>query len=141
MTRNQGFTLIELMIVIAIIGILASLAIPAYQGFIARAQAVEGFTVTSAMRAELSEQFAMQGGALEDITPSNIPSVNDLTGRYVDNVTLTDTPQLTIMVTFDEGLHAGETLELIPETNANGQITNWRCAGLASPEYLPNACQ
>ena len=140
--QKNGFSLIELMIVVAIIGILASIAIPSYQTFIARSQAMEGFTITSGIRAEIAERFAMQGDSIDDVDLSLGSSINQLTGRYVGDVTLTDTPQLTIVVTFDEGLHNGAPpLRITPEVTGSGQIRGWSCEGLASPGDLPNACQ
>ena len=137
---QSGFTLIELMIVIAIIGILAAIALPAYQDYTARAQATEGLQATSGLRAQMGVYLA-ENGSLDDIDADNgiVAMAGALQGRYFsDGVTVTDAG--VIQVTFDDGVHRTQTLELEPLLNGTAQIRGWRCFGLA-PEHLPNACQ
>lgn len=134
---QKGFTLIELMIVVAIIGILAAIALPAYQDYTARAQASEGFSVTSGVRTDVAEQFA-QTGDLADVDISD--SVDGLSGEYVDEVT--DGVDGVISVSFGSGVHSGDGFDITPLTDgADGQISGWECDGLDNPSHLPTACR
>ena len=84
---QQGLTLIELMIVVAIIGILAAVAIPSYQDYTARAQVSEGLSLTSAFKTSLAEYFADNGdfaGLADDITPLG----GTTAGKYVSDIAL-----------------------------------------------------
>jgi type IV pilus assembly protein PilA len=84
---QQGFTLIELMIVVAIIGILAAVAIPAYSDYTARSQVTEAVSLTSALKTPIAEFFADKGRM-----PSDIASVGGTaTGKYVYTVALEST--------------------------------------------------
>ncbi|WP_018170019.1 pilin [Thioalkalivibrio sp. ALMg9] len=137
---QQGFTLIELMIVVAIIGILAAIALPAYQDYTARAQASEGFTSTAGIRADMAVFLSEQGFLPGDGDDTEIDNAVDaLAGRYFSagDVTLAGSGEL--RVTFDDGVHNGNTLN-IDAVEANGQISEWQCGGLTS-KYLPAACR
>src|SRR5690554_3756812 len=122
-----GFTLIELMIVVAIIGILAAIAIPQYQNYTARAQASEGLTVTAGLRADIGETFAMTGAMPGDDDLDL--SLDGLTGRYVDTVGYEGG---SISVNFRADSAVGDdapmTLAPIDGDPANG----WVCGGIAA---------
>ncbi|MCA3085676.1 MAG: pilin, partial [Rhodocyclaceae bacterium] len=79
---QQGFTLIELMIVVAIIGILAAVAIPAYQDYTAKAQSSESLTILGGLKTPLSEAISQVGNAAGCVAPSNAVTV----GKYVASV-------------------------------------------------------
>ncbi len=81
---QQGFTLIELMIVVAIIGILAAVAIPAYQDYTAKAQASEGFTLLGGMKTPVAEAVAASGLAGGCVTPTGAVTA----GKYVASLTI-----------------------------------------------------
>lgn len=135
--KQSGFTLIELMIVVAIIGILAAIALPAYQNYTARAQASEALTATAGIRADLAVFFSEEGDFPE--SPSDVHTdIDALDGRYFSAATLNDEGQ--ISVAFDEGTNSGSSMTITPSTNA-GQITGWICDGLTPASRIPSGCR
>lgn len=129
---QQGFTLIELMIVVAIIGILAAIAIPSYQDYTARAQVSEGMSLTTAFKTTLTEYYSSTG----DFNP--ITDISELggttSGKFVDTIVLQnkDTQSISIVATFRTfGTAAaiqGSTLDI--ETVDGG--TSWSCGANAT---------
>jgi type IV pilus assembly protein PilA len=134
---QQGFTLIELMIVVAIIGILAAIALPAYQDYTARAQASEALTATAGIRADIGVYLSEEGVLPDDADINGGAAA--LGGRYfsVGGVSLAAG---VVSVTFDDGVHSGDTMTITPSLTGNDQITNWTCAGIAA-RHIPRACQ
>jgi type IV pilus assembly protein PilA len=145
MKRNQqGFTLIELMIVVAIIGILAAIALPAYQDYTGRAQASEGFTATAGLRADIAVYLSEEGALPDNGDSASLDAAaGALEGQYIGGVAISGPGAIT--VTFGAGVHNGETLEIVADTNAGGdQVSGWTCAGAGTSidvKYLPSACQ
>lgn len=155
MNAQKGFTLIELMIVIAIIGILAAIALPAYQDYTARAQASEGFTATSGLQSDISLYYADKG-AMPDSTAVGATAgsiglpASQIAGKYfpAGNVKV-EADTGAIGVKFSSGANADTGMKLTP-TAANGQISKWTCAGDTSisgattaieAKRLPASCQ
>jgi type IV pilus assembly protein PilA len=137
----NGFTLIELMIVVAIIGILAAIAIPQYQNYIARAQMTEAMTLASGLKTDVSEIYA-QVGSTDDIESGSngIPAAADVTGEYVGTVVVAaGTITATMNDTNVSAGVQGKTLSLEP-TFGTGSIT-WECESDADDEYVPQACR
>lgn len=140
-TAQKGFTLIELMIVIAIIGILAAIAIPAYQDYIARSQMTEALNLASAQKTAVAETYG-QIGTFAGIESEKfgIPAAADIKGTYVDNVAVAEGVITANMKATDvsKGIVSGD-LVLTP-TDEAGSIT-WACtsAGIEQ-KYLPKAC-
>jgi type IV pilus assembly protein PilA len=155
---QKGFTLIELMIVIAIIGILAAIAIPAYQNYVIRAQVSEGPSLIGGLEAAFDENYANTGTAAATNTAVGITS--SIEGTYVSSAALTAAGQIT--VTYNQAATnaavKGDTVIWTAYKSANGDIT-WVCNAHAAPanttavgatatagtitngNYLPTICQ
>ncbi|EMU2975875.1 pilin, partial [Neisseria gonorrhoeae] len=89
-TLQKGFTLIELMIVIAIVGILAAVALPAYQDYTARAQVSEAILLAEGQKSAVTEYYLNHGEWPKDNTSAGVASASDIKGKYVKSVTVTN---------------------------------------------------
>ncbi|ENV1811560.1 pilin, partial [Neisseria gonorrhoeae] len=85
-TLQKGFTLIELMIVIAIVGILAAVALPAYQDYTARAQVSEAILLAEGQKSAVTEYYLNHGIWPKDNTSAGVASASDIKGKYVEKV-------------------------------------------------------
>jgi type IV pilus assembly protein PilA len=127
---QKGFTLIELMIVVAIIGILAAIAIPAYQDYTIRSQVTEGLNLAGSVKAAVAESYADRGawpvdneaaGIVDDAGVEVFPS-----GKYVDQIAIaTGTINITYGGQSNENID-GSILSLRPRISANDDVI-WLC--------------
>jgi type IV pilus assembly protein PilA len=136
MTKLQkGFTLIELMIVVAIIGILAAIAIPAYQDYTIRAQVTEGLNLAAAAKAAVAESYLNKGvGPATRTVAGMSPTLTDTSGKYVTSVDVTG-GTITIAYGNEANKAIGNpslTLQLVPYTTADQSVA-WRCGGAPQP--------
>jgi type IV pilus assembly protein PilA len=137
---QQGFTLIELMIVVAIIGILAAIALPAYMDYTARAQATEALTATAGIRADIAVYLSENGDtAGVDADTAILDTAGALNGNYFSPPAVIGANG-SITVTFDDGVHAPNAMTITPTIETSGQISTWVCSGLVD-KYLPAACR
>lgn len=136
--RQKGFTLIELMIVVAIVGILAAIAIPAYQDYTIRARVTEGITLASAAKIAVADS-ALSLGGLSSISATN-SGYHFLPTHDVQSIIIGSHGMITI--TMNSVTAKGVVLTLTPTDAGNGQLT-WECRTM-EPEtnrYVPPTCR
>ena len=142
--NNSGFTLIELMIVIAIISILMAYAIPAYRDYTVRAKAGEGITLTAPLKKLVSEVWVNTGEVDSLVSGVGIlPAATDITGTNVSQVAV-DAGIITVSF-FNDGTLSGNTLTLRPvvpgAAGNNGSSLLWECTSSLADRYLPQGCR
>lgn len=140
---QQGFTLIELMIVVAIIGILAAVALPAYQDYTIRAKITEALGMASAAKTSVSEHVIARGTWPANNTAAGYtsPSIGTVSGIVISSSTITVT--LSSSATAGLGAAGGKTFQLGGVTSGDGVSWTCRAGGGSAIEakYLPSSCR
>ena len=137
-TLQKGFTLIELMIVVAIIGILAAIALPAYQDYTIRARVSEGIMAAGGCKAAVAEYTASNGVLPSDISAAGCQNTST---RFVDSLDVSD-GVITVTLSTNPALGgaAAMTVVLSPGSLSNNAIVDWTCRG-GIDKYVPGSCR
>ena len=141
---QQGFTLIELMIVVAIIGILAAIAIPAYQDYTIRAQASEGLSLADGAKTAMAEYYTNTGVFPPSNKSAGLAAAASITGNYVSGLDVgTTVGQITVTYGNKSNSNlSGKTLLLSAVAPAGSGSIGWTCKSTTIPQkYLPTSCK
>ena len=142
-TMQKGFTLIELMIVVAIIGILAAVALPAYQDYTVRAKVSEVILAASSAKTSVAE-----AAQVNSVMPSGTSVVDTQSSTYVASVSYAKSTDsvgvITVTTSTKDSKISGKTIAMTGTLQTNGQVT-WVCGpgttNPVDPKYLPSSCK
>jgi type IV pilus assembly protein PilA len=139
---QKGFTLIELMIVVAIIGILAAVALPAYQDYTVRAKVSELMLAVSAGKTPVAEFYQIKGS----LPNAGSVSIDSQSSQYVSSVAWDGTAIVgTSSTTMGNTAANGMKIAMTPITSAGNAVLNWQCGPTATggmpKKYLPATCK
>ena len=142
--HTQGFSLLELMIAVAIVGILSALAIPTYQDYTIRAKVGEAFSLASAAKFSVSEYYVSSGELPADADQAGISSVS---GKYVRSLSYSKSGSVgQVIVTFGNNVGAEVNgKKVVIEASISGNALHWACKSSENDgidnKYLPASCR
>ncbi|MEC8995863.1 MAG: pilin [Pseudomonadota bacterium] len=145
--NHKGFTLIELMIVVAIIGILAAVAIPQYQNYVARAQVAEGLSLASGTKVAIAEYFNSTGSFPVDNSTAGLTEPTDFKGNWVDSVTVSVVGGSALITALFSSTEAHSKLqggEMTLTAVDHGGSIGFACSSSGTTDisaYLPSSCR
>ena len=138
---QRGFTLIELMIVVSIIGVIAAIGVPVYQNYLIRAQVAEGLVLASGAKAVMAEYYSENGDWPADNAEAGIADMHEIIGDYTEHVGIREN---VINIRYEHNSHeaiSGESIRL-RATAVDGSVS-WDCesAGAIESKHLPYDCR
>lgn len=139
--KQQGFTLIELMIVIAILGILAAIAIPTYQDYMIRAKVSEGVNVMSAAKASVADYYESHNAFPTNNTAAGVTSV---VTSYVNSLTVGTGGAIDASIATFTGIGSSATLHIVLTPTTTSGAIMWKCTNTGSTgtsKYVPSTCR
>ncbi|MBU2708666.1 pilin [Zooshikella marina] len=138
MKKQQGFTLIELMIVVAIIGILAAVALPAYQNYTKRARAADALSLSTAAKTAVTEYWAVNNGFPTSNIAAGLPTKSNIKSDNVTSVEIVAGGK--IEITLSSKIDTGKKFQLEPINNTGS--LSWDCKNVdVNKDYLPTGCR
>lgn len=140
---QKGFTLIELMIVVAIIAILAAIAIPAYQDYLVRSQVSEGSVLADGSKTAMAEFYSNTGHFPQTNASAGLATAASIKGQYVSAVNVGTTQgKITVSYAGPKANSAISSSTLIFSAVTNAGSIEWHCkGGTILPKYLPTSCR
>jgi type IV pilus assembly protein PilA len=143
--QTQGFTLIELMIVVAIIAILAAIALPAYQDYLIRSQVSEGAVLADGAKTAIAEFYSNKGKFPPSNASAGLAGSASIAGKYVTSVSVGGTAgQIQITYNTTNANQAIHSKQLSFSAVTHGGSVEWHCIPGATPvdnKYLPTSCR
>jgi type IV pilus assembly protein PilA len=146
---QKGFTLIELMIVVAIIGILAAIALPAYQDYTIRTKVTEGLSLAASAKLAVADSYTSLGTLPVDNAGAGLPAATAIASKYVKSVTVGAAGVISILYGNTATIGGSPVMDakvvtLTPDVTTNQGSITWRCAIGASNtyyKYMPAECR
>ena len=137
---QQGFTLIELMIVIAIIGILAAVALPAYQDYVSRSQAAEAMNLAGGLKIQVADSYSDKGDFDDANSGSDgIPVAGDVKGKYTTQVAVA-LGKINATIGGDASATIENKIITLSPVTSSGSLS-WTCSFDGEAKYMPSSCR